>query len=268
MFAIPFVWKALVISSLTGAFFAFVGVYVVLRRIVFASIALSQAAACGFAFGLLTGFNLHLSSLAFTLFAVIIFSFHAEEKRITAESFTAFIYALFSALSVIFLAKSSGGEGALVNIFSGNILTVSNAEIYVTAALFCASLLAHIVFYRKFIFVFFDPETAKTQGLNTSFWNFLFYLILGVMLSASIKTTGVLLSFASLAIPAMTAMLLFERIKTIFAVSVLIALVSAFAGVYFSFRWDLPGGTTNAATMCLVFVPAALTAGIRKNLAK
>ncbi|OGS18396.1 MAG: hypothetical protein A2219_02880 [Elusimicrobia bacterium RIFOXYA2_FULL_50_26] len=254
MFTVPFVWRALVISSLTGAFFAFAGVYVVLRRMVFASIALSQAAACGFAFGLLTGFNLTLSSLAFTLAAVVIFSFHTEEKRLTSESFTAFIYALFSALSIIFLAKSRAGEGGLLDIFSGNILTISNGEIYLAAGLFFVSFLAHIVFYRKFIFVFFDPETAKTQGINTAFWNFLFYLILGVMLSASIKTTGVLLSFSSLAIPAMTAMILCERIKMIFAVSVLIALISAFAGVYLSWLWDLPGGITNTAVMCLLFI--------------
>lgn len=254
MLSIPFIQKALMVSSLVGVFFAFVGVYVVLRRIVFVSIALSQLAACGFAFGLLTGFNPSLYSLIFTLGGVIIFSFHAQEKRITRESFIGFMYAFFSSLGIIFLAKSHEGEGSLLDMFSGNILTITTHEIYIVIALFVSLSLVQIVFYRRFIFVFFDGETAKTHGVSTNFYNFLFYFLLGLMISASVRTTGVLLSFAYLTIPAMTALLLTERMKWIFVISILISLLSTFIGIYISFLWDLPSGTTNVAVLCLGFI--------------
>lgn len=254
MLSIPFIQKALIISSLIGIFFSFIGVYVVLRRIVFVSIALSQIAACGFAFGLLTGFSPSFYSLIFTLAGVIIFSLQAQEKRITRESVIGFMYALFSSFSIIFLAKSHEGEGSLLEMFSGNILTITNNEICIVGVIFIMSFIVHIVFYRRFIYVFFDSETAKMQKIKTDFWNFLFYFILGMAISVSIRITGVLLSFAYLTIPAMAALLLSKRIKMIFVISMMIALVSTFMGIYLSFIWDLPSGTTNVAVLCLGFI--------------
>lgn len=262
MLSVPFMQKALIISALTGAFFAFVGVYVVLRRIVFVSIALSQMAACGFAFGLLMDAGTSLFSLIFTIAGVVIFSLHGDEKRISREAFIGFMYALFSSLGIIFLAKSHEGEGSLIDMFAGNILTITTGEICIVAGLFVAAVFMHMAFYRKFMFVFFDSETAKTQGIKTGIWNFLFYLILGVVISASIRTTGVLLSFAYLTIPAMTALLLSERIGTIFGISVFVAIISTFVGLYLSFVWDLPSGTTNVAVLCVLFVAVKL---IRKS---
>ncbi len=78
------------------------------------------------------------------------------------------------------------------------------------------------------------------------------------MISASIRTTGVLLSFAYLTIPAMTALILSERIKAIFGIAVIIALGSTFAGIYLSFIWDLPSGITNVAVLCLLFAGTRL----------
>ncbi len=254
MLSIPFIQKALLVSSLIGVFFSFIGVYVVLRRIVFVSIALSQLAACGFAFGLLMGFNSSFYSLLFTMAGVIVFSFHAQERRITREAFIGFMYALFSSLGIIFIAKSHEGEGSLLDMFSGNILTITTKEVYTVIALVFLLSLAHIVFYRRFIFAFFDSETAKTQGINTNFWNFLFYFIMGIMISMSVRTTGVLLSFAYLTIPAMTALLVSEKMKTIFIVSMSVALVSTIIGIYISFIADLPSGTTNVVVMCLGFI--------------
>lgn len=255
MFGVPFMQKALAVSMLMGVFFSFAGVYVVVRRIVFVSMALSQMAACGFAFGLLTGgVSPSFYAAAFTLGGVVIFSLHAHERRISRESFIGFMYAMFSALGVIFLSKSHAGEGGLLELFSGNIMTVTGAEVAVAAGLFTVAMLAHLAFYRKFMFVFFDGETAKTQGMRTDAWNFLFYLILGVMISASIRTTGVLVSFAYLTIPAMTALLWTQNMASVFLVAVTAGAVATIAGIMLSFAWDLPGGVSNVAVLSLIFL--------------
>lgn len=254
MFHIPFMQKALAVSTLTGIFFSFAGVYVILRRIVFVSMALSQIAACGFAFGLFTGVSPSLISLAFTLGGVIVFSLHAQEKRYSRESFIGLMYALFSALGIIFLAKSHEGEGGLLELFSGNILTVTNTEVSFVAGLFAVSLLAHLLFYRKFMFVFFDSETAKTQGIQTDFWNFLFYLILGAMISASIRTTGVLFAFSYLTIPAMTALLWTQKISSVFVTAVVVGVIATVAGIILSFVRDFPGGVINVVVLSFIFL--------------
>lgn len=252
IYEIPFMQKALIVSLITGSFLSFLGVYIVLRRIVFVGIALSQITACGFALGFLLGVNPTFCSILFTLVGIILFSTEPATYRIPKESVIGILYALASSLGIIFIAKSPQAERYILELLSGNVLTVTSFELLSVFVIFSLAIALHYLFYKQFIFISFDPETAATSGLNVKFWNFIFYLILGVVISFGIKTSGVVLTFSYMVIPAVAALLVARNIKKTFLLSTIFGILSAFFGLYLSFIFDLPTGPTIVAVLCII----------------
>ena len=80
------------------------------------------------------------------------------------------------------------------------------------------------------------------------FWDFLFYMSFGFVVTSSVAIAGVLLVFCFLIVPSVTAMLFAEKLGARLAIGWSMgALVSA-GGVALSFVWDLPTGATIVAT--------------------
>ncbi|MBU3956256.1 metal ABC transporter permease [bacterium] len=252
IFQIPFMQKALIISCIAGSFFSFLSVYIVLRRIVFVGIALSQIAACGFSLGYLLGISPSVCSIIFSLLGVAVFSFQQSERIIPRESIIGLTYALAASLAILFAAKNAKAEAYALNLLSGNILTVTNSQIYLVLAVFSGATLLHYLFYKQFIFISFDLETAATCGLNTGRWNFLFYVILGVTISIGMRTLGILLTFGYLVLPALIALVFVQRIKKVFIVAVLSCLITTFLGLYLSFKLDIPSGPGIVTLLCFI----------------
>jgi len=251
-FQIQFMQKALIVCLITGGFLSFLGVYIVLRRIVFVGIALSQITACGFALGFLLWINPSICAVIFTLIGVILLSVRQTEKKIPHESAIGLSYALASSLGILFVAKSPQAETHILNLLSGNILTITNSQVYTSLAVFSFAAVSHYLFYKQFIFVSFDSETSSTSGLNTKLWNFIFYLILGIVISTSIKTSGVILTFGYMVIPAVSALIAVRNLKKVFFISVIFGLIASFFGLYLSFILDLPSGPTIVVVLCIL----------------
>ncbi|HYJ79448.1 MAG TPA: metal ABC transporter permease, partial [Longimicrobiaceae bacterium] len=103
-------------------------------------------------------------------------------------------------------------------------------------------LLVHLVFYKEFLFVSFDRETARTLGYRVNRWNLLLYLTLGLVIAFAMQFAGVMLVFNFLVLPAVTGMLLARGMAGVFAWSVASALLAAVVGFTLSVPLDLPTG--------------------------
>ena len=103
-------------------------------------------------------------------------------------------------------------------------------------------LLAHLVFYKEFLFVSFDRETARTLGYRVNFWNLFLYLTLGLVIAFAMQFAGVMLVFNFLVLPAVTGLLLSRSMAGTFFWSIVSALVAAVIGFSISVPFDLPSG--------------------------
>jgi zinc/manganese transport system permease protein len=135
----------------------------------------------------------------------------------------------------------------------------------------------HYIFRKRFLAISMDEAEAERRGLNIRFWDFLFYVSFGFVVTSSVAVAGVLLVFCFLIVPSVAAMLFSERLGVRLAIGwSLGALVSA-GGVALSFILDLPTGATIVATfgaallllatLRWLFVrrPAAVPAGHSEN---
>lgn len=261
----PFIQTALLGGIITAGLCAYLGVFVILKRVIFLGIALSQVAALGVALGLFIGINPVMSAFILTLFALILFWVPFAEKNISREALLGFTYALCAATSIILIAKNPLAEASGLNLISGNLLYTTWQDIKILAVVSVLIVILHALFFKEFIFVSFDRETALTTGLKADLLDFLLYLTIGIVISLSMKICGVIFVFASLVMPALTALVFVKQTPVIFAVSSLIAALSVILGMSFSYLWDLPSSPMIVVLYGLVFM---LFGGVRLLITK
>jgi zinc transport system permease protein len=258
----PFFQNALMAGIVVALMCSFLGVYVLLKRVVFVGFALSHIASAGVAFALLLGTSPLLSALAFSLGGVAFFSQVPARRKVPMEGVIGASYILAAAVAIICVAKYPVGEARTLRILFGNILSVETGELVILALVFALIAAVHFLFYKEFLFVSFDFETAQAQGLNARFWNLLLYLTLGIAIAAAIRSMGVLLVFAFLVAPPITARLVADRVGRMFLLAMAFGALSVPIGLYLAFVIDLPTGTAIAATTMAILLLVLLVTSL------
>lgn len=259
-----FMRTALVAGLIVGGVCAYMGVHVVLRRIIFVGAALAQISSAGVGLALLTNLNPSVMALLLTLGGVGAFSAQSRNRRAGQESLIGVGYAVASALAVLFVAKSEQGEGHLLDVLSGNILTVDPAQLWWGAAVCLVAVLVHTLFRKQLLFSAFDPDTAQTSGVRVPLWDLLFFTLLGVVVALGIRLAGTLLVFGFLVLPALTGLALSRHLGRIYGVAIGTALLSTVAGLYVSLRLDLPTGPAIVACCFVLMLVAWVVSRLRR----
>ncbi len=258
---------AFVASLILTGIHAYLGVHVVERGVIFVDLSLAQIAALGTTVAYLFGHDLHslpawLFSLGFTFLGAAVFAFTRphHDTRIPQEAVIGIAYAVSAAVAILVMSKATAETEHLKEMLVGNILSVTWGELGKTAVLYALVGLFHYFFRRRFLLISMNEAEAERLGWNVRFWDFLFYVSFGFVVTSSVAIAGVLLVFCFLIVPSVTAMLFTERLGPRLAIGwTMGALVSA-GGVAFSFVLDLPTGATIVATFGLALM---VTAGLR-----
>jgi zinc/manganese transport system permease protein len=261
-----------VASLILTGIHAYLGVHVVERGVIFVDLSLAQIAALGSTVAYLLGHDLHstaayLYSLGFTFLGAAIFALSRVHRktRIPQEAVIGIVYAVSAAVAILVMSKATQETEHLKEMLVGNILSVTWPELAKTAVLYALVGVFHYIFRKRFLLISMDEQEAERQGLNIRFWDFLFYVSFGFVVTSSVAIAGVLLVFCFLIVPSVTAMLFASRLGPRLAIGwTMGALVSA-AGVGLSFLMDLPTGAAIVGTFGLTLL---LLAGVRKAFFK
>jgi zinc/manganese transport system permease protein len=274
MSILTFLLAPFVASLILTGIHAYLGVHVVERGVVFVDLALAQIAALGTTVAVLYGYDAHQTaaywfSLGFTFLGAAVFStVRAHKARIPQEAVIGISYAVASAAALLAMSKSAEQTEHLKEMLVGNILTVSWAEVRLTALLYAAVGLFHFIFRKKFLLISLHPEKAREMGVSIAFWDFLFYASFGLVVTSSVAIAGVLLVFCYLIVPSVGAMLYAERIGPRLAIGWTMGTLVSGLGVYLSLKIDLPTGATIVCTFGLILIlMAALRGVVRRALA-
>jgi len=254
-----FVQNAMLASVMIGGLCAFIGVYVILKRIAFVGVAISEISALGVAAGLMLGLDPTVSAIVLAAAAATAFWYFGDNRAVPREGIVAFSYVVAAALAVILIAKNPAAEARGIDLLSGNLLYVETGDLALVGIVAGVVLAVHILLAKTFLFVSFDRETASATGIKAEFYDFLIYLTVGVSAAVSMKFAGVLFVIGSLAAPPLAGMLLARRTGGLIVSSVLVAVASCAGGVPLSIALDWPTAPTIVLVMCAV-VPAAAAA--------
>ena len=259
MFQLPFMVQALAAAVITGVLLSYLGVHVVGRGIVFVDLALGQISSLGVAFAAFMGFGLTTIPLVFTLTGALLMSFlNIRDKRLKQEAIIGIFYAFASALTVLLISKTPHGDSDIQEVLFGNILSVSWGQITTIGIVFGIIALVHLVFFRKFFTLTESFENGDNHQVGIfNFWNFLFYISIGLVIVFAVKVNGVIPVFSFLIIPAVSAIMIAKNKVAVIIIAVIISILGSFFGLDFSFHYDFPAGSSIVAVLGGIFILSA-----------
>jgi ABC-type Mn2+/Zn2+ transport system permease subunit len=268
---------ALVGSVLVGLVCPLVGVYFVLRRMMFLGVALPQLSAAGIAFAFLafrTAVGAHehggfseralamAGSFAFTLAGILALAAFERRGRETVEARIGVTYAAAAALTILFVAVDPLGEAQIVNLLKGDLLATTGASLQVLATLFGAVAVVLVALRKEFLLVSFDRDLAVVFGRRAALWDGLLYLVIGVTISLGVMTAGPIVTFGFLVLPPIAARLITRRMLAFSLAAAALGGASSFAGFYAAYRLDLPLGPAQVAVATLVLLAIGAGRGL------
>src|SRR5206468_9787905 len=116
----------------------------------------------------------------------------------------------------------------------------------------------HWMLRRRFLTISFHPETALANGWKIRWWDFLFYLSFGLVITFSVPVAGVLLVFSFLVVPACIAFQFTRRQGTLAVISWVAGTLASAMGLWVSFHYDLPTGPVVVCMFGLLLLGAYL----------
>jgi ABC-type Mn2+/Zn2+ transport system permease subunit len=259
-------------SVLVGFACPLVGVFLVMRRLVFMGVALPQISSTGVAVALSLplwlGFRLadhpsesthvlaFVGSITFSLAAILVLAFLERRGRGQPEGRLGTAYVVAAALAILLLAKNPYGEIGWLDMLKGEVITISNFDLALTAGALALVLVSLGLFYKELLLVSFDREMAIILGKNVLFWDVLLYLMISLTVSMAVLSVGPLIAFGFLLIPALTAHLFAHNMRQFTALASLVGGAVAFLGFWIAYQWDLPVGPTDVVLLGVVYAIA------------
>src|SRR2546422_1042622 len=253
-------------SLLVGLACPLVGVYLLLRRLIFMGVALPQISSCGIAFAFALhawGFVPHsegsehllafFGSSLFTLTAILAFSILERRGRTLIEGTIGTVYVLAGAWSILLLVKNPYGEHGLLDRLKGEIIAISDGDLIGTLTAFAVVVVALALFQKEFMLVSFDREMATTLKKNVVLWDGLLFLLIGITISMAVLSVGPLVAFGFLLIPPLIAHLFARNMRQFALTAAGVGGFSAVAGFYMAYKWDLPVGPVDVALLGFVY---------------
>lgn len=252
-----------VAAVVAGATLGYLGVYIVLRRMVFVSAALSQSAGLGVAAAFYAQIALGatgalgdplLGALAFTVATMLILLRQGGERWMSRESVLGAVYLVGSAGTLLVGTKIQQEAHDIETILFGAAVLVTPEDLHRLEVVGAASLALQIVLGRGFRFVSFDPDGARIRGLPVRTLDAALFLCIAAAVSVATRVLGALPVFAFSVLPAMAALQVAPNVGVALALGGLFGAIAGGGGYLVAFLRTWPVGASEAA------VAAALVA--------
>ncbi len=259
------------VCLILSGIYAYFGIHVVEREVIFVDLALAQMTALGGACSLLFGIELehpsvYLIAFGFAVLGAGIFALTRMKKtQVPQEAIIGIVYVVSAAAAILILNRVPEGAEHIKEMLVGGILFVADRDVLVIFILAALIGFFHLFYRKRFLLISISPDEARQQGVSVRLWDFLFYITLGLIVTVSVRIVGVLLIFSYLIIPAVCAMILVREFRKRLIISWIIGAITSIVGLYASCAFDFPTGASIVCSFGLVLV---IVAGAKKLLVR
>jgi zinc/manganese transport system permease protein len=216
-----------------------IGYFIVLRRSAFAAHALSHIGFAGAAGAVLFGINPIVGLLVFTSGGGIAMA-TLGRKAANRDVQIGIVLAFMLGLGVLFISLYSGYATEAYSLLFGEILGISSGDVFVTLVAAIILLAALAIVYRPLLFTSLDEDVAEAKGVSIFWIGVVFMLLIAVATSIAVQVVGVLLIFALMVTPAAVAQRIARLPAQGIAISVAVALLATWFGLFISFYLPYP----------------------------
>ena len=242
-----------------------IGMHVLKREVIFIDIALAQFAAVGALLAHLF-FHAHGDSLlgyasafSMTLLAAAFYSvINKKVRQLPLEAIIGVTYAIAAAGALFAVGVATGGHMHVRNMLAGNLLLAGRTDVVRSIAVFAAAGILFFLCRKPLGQISQGYDKALAEGFNVIWWDFVFYAIVGVVITQAVAVGGVVVVFAFLIIPATTSALASSRWGMRLVAAWAVGAGASVGGVLFANKFDFSLGTSISFFLVLILIAAAL----------
>lgn len=244
----------------------YLGIHVLKREVIFIDIALAQIAAVG---SIVThlAFESHGDSMAaYALafgFVLLASGFYALVRsrvvQIPLEAVIGVSYAIAAAGALFLVGTAPGGHVHIQEMLSGSLLWATWTDIFTSMAVFSVVGICFYILRKPMNRISNNYRDSYANMTKTICWDFLFYALLGLVITLAVRMAGVVVVFAFLIIPATISAIFSSRSMIRLAITWTVGIVSSLGGLLFAYYLDFSVGPAIAMCLGVVLVVAALS---------
>lgn len=247
-----FMSRAMTASVIIGLMAGALGTFVILRGLSLMGDAISHAVIPGVALSHLLGVSTLVGASAFGILASFLIGFVTEKSTLKKDTIIGVVFSTFFALGLILISQIRTATD-LFNVLFGNVLTVSDGDIANIRWVALGLLVFLVTMYKKLQLSSFDPTLAKVYGLNTRVIDYLFLVVLTLVIVVSLQVVGAVLIVSMIIAPAAIAYLLTNRLWIMLLLSAMIGAGVSVVGLFMSFTFNWPPGASIVLTLGILF---------------
>lgn len=249
-----FMQRAFIAALLVSVACGIVGTYVVIKRIVSLSGAISHAAFGGIGLGYFLGLNPILTAIPFSIVSAVSIGAIHEKINISEDTAIGIIWSVGMALGILFINLTPGYSPDLFSYLFGSILTVSNSDIIIMVILDILITGIVYLFQREFLSITFDEEYSKVLGIHSELIYILLLSLVALSVVVLIKVVGVILVIALLAIPAAITKQYTSDLKKLMLMSTITGMFFTSLGLLLSYIFNFSSGATIVLVLAVGFL--------------
>nr|WP_239577912.1 metal ABC transporter permease [Archangium primigenium] len=252
-------------ALIAGGVLGFLGVYVVLRRMVFVSAAVTQSAGLGVALAFFAEIHLGmhvdptLGAVVLALGATLVLMLDPARLRLTRESVLGLAYALTGGAAILVGDRISQEAHDIQGILFGTAVLVERPQLLAVMWAGGLILVIHLWWFRGLTFASFDRTGAHVQGLPVRMLDGVLMISIGLMVGVSARALGALPVFAFSILSAIAALMLDLRLPWTFFLSTLAGAAAGVGGYLVAYFYNFPvGGSQTVLASALVVLALAV----------
>ncbi|MBY3067230.1 metal ABC transporter permease [Rhizobium laguerreae] len=258
-FQFGFMVNALVISVLVAIPMALLSCFLVLKGWSLMGDAISHAVFPGVVIAYIVGIPFAVGAFVAGMFCAIATGFLKDNSRIKQDTVMGIVFSGMFGLGLVLYVKIQS-DVHLDHILFGDMLGVSWRDIGQSAVIAAITAVILGVKWKDFLLHAFDPAQARAVGLRINLLHYGLLALISLTIVGALQAVGIILSIAMLIAPGAIAFLLTRKFSTMLLLSVAIAVIGSFIGVYLSFFIDSAPAPTIVLVLAIGFVLAFIHA--------
>lgn len=240
---LDFMWRALLVATVAGLVCAVLSCWLTLIGWSLMGDAVSHAVLPGVVLAYIVGAPFSIGAFIFGCGAVALIGLVRGTSRVKEDAAIGVVFTGLFALGVVLISRTPS-QTDLFHILFGNVLGVSDADIYQVVGIGAVTLLVLLLKRRDLMLYAFDRVHAHAIGLNPRLLGGLLLGLLALTVVVALQAVGIVLVVAMLITPGATAYLLTDRFERMLVIAGAVSVLCSVLGTYVSFHADLsPGGT-------------------------
>ncbi|MBT3349712.1 MAG: iron chelate uptake ABC transporter family permease subunit [Nitrospinaceae bacterium] len=252
-----FIWRALIGGAGVAIVSGPLGCFIVWRRMAYFGDSLAHSALLGVALGFLLGLDARLGTLAACIALALFLVLLQSQKRLSSDTLLGILAHTALSLGLVTISFMESLRVDLLGYLLGDILSVTNSDIYWILGGGALALAALAIIWRPLLAITVNEEIARAEGIPIGLIQLAFMLLIALIIAIAMKIIGILLITSLLIIPAAAARRFSKTPEQMAALASLIGVLAVLGGVMASLQWDTPSGPSIVLASAVLFAVSA-----------